>query len=282
MRAAFLAACLFATAVYAPLSQSAEQPRAALPDEGFLGDPVPITTPALLDRVGAELLQRQYETLAQMRGARVQYAPNGTVRHLSGRTGIFVNSSDWKVGMAAPAELLNRIGPLLLAAGGESVRIRYIDRDPPPPGTKSFGIVVRFVQHIHDRPVRSSTVNVAIDPGTGEVTWITSNFLPDRGLAREPKITGDTAKQALLAELANNKKSSQDMSFIDQPALAYSFEEHVGGERGGGGRLVWVVPYSSPGENWEATVDALDGKVLSIQSTTLHSLNRQIGSAEKN
>ncbi len=181
--------------------------------------------------------------------------------------------------MTAPAELLERIGPVLFAAGEESLRIRYIDRDPPRPGTKSFGIVVRFVQYIHDRPVRSSAVNIAIDPDSGEVTWITSNFLPDRGLAREPKIAMDVARQALLAELANNKQSPQDIQFLDEPALAYSFEEYVNGEPAGGGRLVWVVPYTSPGETWEAEVDALDGKVLSIQRLTRHALNQQVDPA---
>lgn len=69
--------------------------------------------------------------------------------------------------------------------------IRRINREPPRPGTKPFGDVVRFEQYILDRPVRFSGVNIAVDPDRGEVTWISSTFMPDRGLAREPRAIGE-------------------------------------------------------------------------------------------
>jgi hypothetical protein len=109
-----------------------------------------------LERFGAASLNAQSEFLKRMPDAEVRYGENGAISWLRGRTGIVLLSglAQFKVGQGSK-ELLQNIGPALLASGTEELRVQYI----------------------RGREVQDSSLNIVLNQQTNEITLVVANFL---------------------------------------------------------------------------------------------------------
>ena len=98
------------------------------------------------------------------------------------------------------------------------------------------------------------------------MTLLLADFLPDRGLEHEPRLTAAEAKAKLEAELREIPYQELNPTFQDTPArLAYTFEQWRS-SGGMGGALVWVFPVTYPPAGGELQfgelkVDAATGKI---------------------
>ena len=214
--------------------------------------------------------EAQYEFL-RSHGARVlDWNDNGTVKSME-LTGIFVPGGidGFKVGEPAP-ELLKRIGPALLAVGTEELRVRSVATEAakadPAERAASPDRTIRFSQFIRGREVRWASVNINLNIRTNEVTMVVADFMPDRGLDHEPRLTAAEARKKVEAELREIPYQELNPTFYDTPArLAYAFEQLQSG-RVLGGALVWVfsVQYPPAGgevQFGELMADAALGKI---------------------
>jgi len=148
-----------------------------------------------------EAREAQYEFLRN-HGARVlEWNDNGTV-HSMELTGIFIAGGieSFKDGEPAP-ELLRKIGPALLAAGTEELRVWSVNKEAPRAHPTHPERTVGLQQFIRGREVRGSWINVRVNIRTNELTSVTATFLPDRGLDHEPRLTAAAAMKKLEAEL---------------------------------------------------------------------------------
>ena len=264
---ALCAACALTFGIASSLDRiavSADDPR-----------PVPLSKVPPVARFGQVALDAQSNFLGRMPGVSVRYGDNGAVSEIKGRTGVFLQSglAGFKVGEPSN-ELLEKFSPALLAAGTEELRVFRIASqaaiaDPVAQAT-SPERTIRMVQFIRGREVLRSAVNISLNTQTNEVTHLVADFLPDRGLEHEPKLTAADARAHVEALMRDSVlEDEQKIIFEAAPArLAYAFEEI--GDRGGiGGVLVWVFQASRAGESVEASVSALTGQVIRIDETAM-------------
>ncbi|HEY7639238.1 MAG TPA: hypothetical protein VH814_05905 [Steroidobacteraceae bacterium] len=213
----------------------------------------------------------QYEFLRRVNAAEVQWAANGSVSLLMAPKGIALKTGieGFKVGQPAP-ELLEKVGPAMLATGREELRVINVTRaSEMPERMPNRRTIVRLGEYIRDREVSLSSVNIALDEQTNEVTMLVVGFfLPDRGLSHEPRLTAAQARAKLEAELRAIPYQEMNPTFEDTPArLAYSFEQWGSdGGAGIGGALVWVFAAQFPPAGDEVQignlmVDATTGKI---------------------
>lgn len=235
----------------------------------------PLSRVPPVERFGQAALDSQSEFLQRMHGVSVRYGDNGAVSEIRGRTGVLLGSglAGFKVNQPSP-ELLEKFGPALLAAGTEELRVFRIAGQAaiadPVARAKSPDRTIRFVQYIRGREVLRSAVNISLNTQTHEVTHFVADFLPDRGLEHEPKLTAAAARARVEATMRESVlEEDQRIVFEAAPArLAYAFEEI--GDRGGiGGVLVWVFQASRAGESVEASVSASTGEVIRIDETAM-------------
>jgi Zn-dependent metalloprotease len=226
-----------------------------------------------VERFGQAALDAQSEFLQRMPGVQIRYGANGAVSEVKGHTGVFLQSglAGFKVNEPAK-ELLEKIGPALLAAGTEELRVFRIaphaakadpiERESSPERT------VKTRQYIRGREVQLSSVNISLNTQTNEVVHLVANFLPDRGLPHEPKLTAAQARAKVEAAMRDSVlEEEQKLIFQDAPArLAYAFED-IGDDGGIGGALVWVLAATRAGEPLEANVNALTGEVVGLRGT---------------
>jgi Zn-dependent metalloprotease len=248
--AALCAACALVVGIPALLTFAAAAEREA-------GQPVVRHLSDVALPVDAETLDRQYRALSSMPSVKVAYSALGPVRSVEGPTGIVLSNPTrhLQAGSAAP-EILQKFKDVLLAAGSETLKVRgnqmsaagrhrYIDTD----------------QFINGIPVLYGSVSLRFEEGSGLVDLLGANFLPDRGLPRQPKISeADAAKRVVqhLVERGGAKPGSVETS---PPTLAYH-GTHPGSTRG---RLVWAVParYTAEGsEDGIFWIDAVDGEYV--------------------
>jgi hypothetical protein len=227
-----------------------------------------------------EVREAQYEFLRSHGAQEIQWNENGTVRSMKLK-GIFLpNGLDgFQRGQPAP-ELLEKIGPALLAAGTEELRVWNVSKQTPRADpTRPPDLSASFQQFIRGREVRGSWVRISVDIHTNEVTSITATFLPDRGLNHEPRLTGTEARKKLDAELREIPYQALEPAFYDTPPrLAYAFEQWGPGGGVLGGALVWVFEVTFPpaggeGQFGQLMVDAATGK-MTPHDNVLRSWNR--------
>lgn len=205
----------------------------------------------------------QYEFLRNHGAQEVEWHANGTVRSMKVR-GIFLRSGieGLKVDQPAP-EILEAIGPALLPRGREELRVRSV-------GRQLQGIVIKLDQFMDGREVEWAGVNIVLNEQTNEVTLVVANFMPDRGLDHQPRLSPVAAR--LKAETTMRESlqllglTDRELSFSDTPArLAYEFEK-IESSTVLGGALVWV--FSAQGVNsqgwFRVCIDAATGKVVRL------------------
>jgi hypothetical protein len=226
---------------------------------GCLLYPDPTNDPCRVERAA------QYEFLRSHPAAAIQWGGNGQVMHLKDPVGIVLPSGVAGFQVDQPArELLEKIGPLLLATGTEELRVLAVDRQGPqgPAG----GTFVRMGEFIRGLEVVQAYVNIVLDERTNEIILLYADFLPDRGLEHEPRLSAAEARQKLEAELREVPYQNSHASLYDTPPhLAYTFEQW--GKSGGlGGALVWVFhaefpPAGGEGQFRDVNADAATGKM---------------------
>jgi hypothetical protein len=203
-----------------------------------------------------------------MPAVQFSYGENGAVSEVRGHTGIFLPSGldGFKVNEPAK-DLLEKIGPALLASGTEELRVFNINRKAPIVRRDSPERSVRLDQYIRGREVQGAAVNITLNIQTNEITAIETNFLPDRGLQHEPKLTAAQARAKVEAAMRDSGlEEKRKIIFEDSPArLAYAFEDFVDG-RSIGGVLVWVFQATRSGESVDVVVNSLTGEVVRVRS----------------
>ena len=216
-----------------------------------------------------EARDAQYAFMRSHDAQDIEWLANGTIRSMKA-TGIFLRSgfANLKIDQPAP-EILEAIGPALLARGTEELRVRRISRTLVP-----GEIDIRLDQFIGGYEVLWASVTIILKEQTNEVTQVFATFMPDRGLDHEPRLSADQAKTKAPATLRERAQASfgpqaRELSIADTPAatLAYEFER-VGAAAILGGALVWIFSVQgddSPG--YQCSVDAATGKVLRVWAT---------------
>jgi hypothetical protein len=160
--------------------------------------------------------------------------------------------------------LLEKLGPLLDAAGAEELRVAAVIERPGEAGLLErwqSPRTIKLVQFIRGREVRDGFVTISFDAFTHEVTLLGANFLPDRGLNDKPRLTAAQAKaQAVrqvgdpLATLAFDEKSAR-LAYDSAPSADFGSL---------GGQLVWVFLAKDPrsDEPYEISVSSATGRII--------------------
>jgi hypothetical protein len=213
--------------------------------------------------VDTEALHRQYVALSAMPSVEVTYSALGPVRLVQGAIGIVLSSETRNLerGQEAP-ELLQKFKNVLLAMGSETLKV---SRNERPPGQYRYLTTDLFINGI---PVLYGGVSLKIDEATGLVEVLGANFVPDRGLPRQPNLSqADAAKRAAqyVVEHRGAKPGSVEASAV---TLAYQ-GTNPGSTRG---RLVWTVHARWPGPSGSFEdgdfkdgifwIDAIDGEYV--------------------
>jgi hypothetical protein len=210
--------------------------------------------------------EAQYEFLRNHPAAGIEWGDNGQVRQLTSPTGIVLPTGieGFQVDQPAPADLFKKIGPLLLARGTEELRVSRINRQGLIRGT-----TIHLREFIRGREVVNAWVQIILNEETNEVMHLLADFLPDRGLEHEPRLTAAEARMRLDTEL--REIAYRELTLFDTPArLAYSFEQW--GSRGGiGGALVWAFsvrypPAGGEGRFAEVMIDAASGEITAREN----------------
>lgn len=230
---------------------------------GCLLHPGPADDPCRVER------EAQYEFLRKHPAAEIDWGDNGTIRRLKNPRGLVLAGGIEGFQVGQPArELIEKIGPALLATGREELRVMQVTRESELPARMpDRKAVVRLQEFIRGREVMQGSVNIALNEQTNEVTLLVAEFLPDRGLEHEPRLTAAEARARVEAELREIPYQEMNLTFQDAPArLAYSFE--VWGASGGiGGVLVWAfptmtsIPEQAEGSFGDLGVSAATGKI---------------------
>jgi hypothetical protein len=166
----------------------------------------------------------------------------------------------FQVEQPAPAELLQKLSPLLDAAGSEELRVAPVstyaaNADLIDGRGRPVDATIWLDQFIRGREVRQGFVLIGFNTRTKEVTLLNADFLPDRGLDHLPGLTAGQAKAKAERQLRNPR---EPMGFDDTPAqLAYQRD----------GQLVWVFTanglYSH--QPYLISVSSMSGKVVEMQ-----------------
>jgi hypothetical protein len=175
----------------------------------------------------------------------------------------------FQIEQPAPAELLQKLSPLLDAAGSEELRVAPVsayagNADLIDGRGRPVEATIWLDQFIRGHEVRQGFVLIGFNTRTREVTLLNANFLPDRGLDHTPRLTAGQAKAKADPQLRNPR---DPMGFDDTPArLAYEFERT--GEFGGrDGKLVWIFNanglYSH--QPYQISASSMSGRVVRIQ-----------------
>lgn len=207
--------------------------------------------------VDAEILDRQYRTLSSMPSVTVVYSALGPVRSVQGATGIVLSTSTRSLaaGAAAP-EVLAKLKELLLAAGSETLKVRWNEMT----ATRR---VINLDQFIGGIPVLYGGVSIQFEDATGLVDSVDATFLPDRGLPHQPTLTDTDAAKLAVQFLVKSEMAKAGSVKTSTPSLAY-VGTHPDSTRG---HLVWVVPatyttaFDTAGDGifW---IDATDGELV--------------------
>jgi hypothetical protein len=209
------------------------------------------STPRLLDvqelpiQVEPAALQRQYDALQAMRLDSIEYSHLGSVKRISGDTGVVLPSraADLKAGDSG-ADLLQLFGDILLAHGTETLKVTR--NDAVYHGTNSSKRGVRLSQEIDGIPVINSFIGINYDEVMRRVSRFVASFMPDRGLLRTPKLSAQQAEQIAGGEI------------VEPTYLGYYVP--CCGPRPP--KLVWAISIWIPTRHEMVYVDAVTGLLL--------------------
>lgn len=218
-------------------------------------------TPKLLDAralpvaMDGDILQRQYDALARMQLQTIEYSAQGPVQSIDGWTGLALagNARMLKKGDSG-AEVLQQFKDLLLAAGSETLEVRY--NNFVDASTRNLTLA----QSIHGIPVLFSVVTVEYNDTTGEVTGFTALFVPDRDLPSKPALSAPQAEQLVsqFLEVANDSRAKQ-VEIDEGTYLGY----FVNVTEPRPPSLAWVVRATlAGGDREDFIVDAMTGEIL--------------------
>lgn len=221
--------------------------------------------------VEPDALQRQFDALQAMQLRTLQYSLRGPVHYIKGDTGVVLPSyvANLKEGDSG-VEFLQLFKDILLASGTETLKVTRSEARP------SSARRLVFSQSIRGIPVIDGLVAVEYDDATSRVSDFIANFVPDRGLTRDPKISATRAEQSVAETLALAKDGrAEGMEIIAGTYLGYY---QVPSELTAP-YLVWVVSVEFKGEHELFIVDAVtgivvDGKLQSLRLTrTVYNAN---------
>jgi hypothetical protein len=217
--------------------------------------------------VDADTLERQYTALSSMPAVKVVYSTLGPVRSVEGSTGILLSSParNFKTGDNA-AEVLQKFKDVLLATGSETLKVSGMQMSAT--GRHRYIATDQFINGI---PVLYGSVSVRFEEGSGLVDSLGANFLPDRGLPRQPKISAADAAKRVEQILVERGMAKPGSVSISAPTLAYT-GTHPGSTRG---HLIWAVPARFTPADVGATdgmfwIDAVDGKYVGSDAISKH------------
>ncbi len=220
----------------------------------------------------------QYEFIQRHAAGELVWNDNGTVKSLKTK-GVVLKTgiTGFQVGQPA-AELLEKLGPALLATGTEELRVAHVHRDAPKLKPDSPERSIRFDQFIRGRQVRTGSVKITFNIQTNEVMAFGADFLPDRGLDHKPKLTEDRARAKAEILMRKSPFAGAVVTFSDEtaPYLAYAFEEL--GEFGVvGGALVWVFQAKTEWDEWtEVNISAATGESIPRYSLSSYWYMREV------
>jgi len=182
-----------------------------------------------------------------------------------------IGIEDFKRAQPAPPELLEKIGPLLCAAGTEELRVHSVSGDAVfGDPAREAERVIKLRQFIGGREVLLGWVSISLNIRTHEVMSINANFLPDRDVEHEPRLTAGQirANAARMQQSLNQQLGSTDRQFRfgdgPDPKLLYDIEQV--GFAPVRGILVWDLSVIDQ-ESWEwyqVYVDAATGRLVRV------------------
>lgn len=168
------------------------------------------------------------------------------------------------VDQPAPAEVLEKLGPYLDAAGSEELRVAAVIEQP---GEENLverwqsPRTIRLVEFIRGRQVLQSSVNVTLNAWTHEATLLNANFLPDRGLNPKPRLNAAQARAKAEAQIRNVGEPLA----VDEASARLAYDSEPGGAFGkSGGQLVWLFQAEGRDsyEPYQLSVSSATGKVI--------------------
>lgn len=232
---------------------------AAWAQEQPTSEPKLLRSQELVIEVEPEALQRQYLALQAMRLDSVEYSQLGSVKRLVGDTGLTLPSqaSELRAGDSAGA-VLQLLKDLLLAKGTETLVVTRHDEIGYKADPSTRGL--RLAQEIRGVPVVNSFIGISYSDASKEISKIVSVFVPDRGLAREAKVSAIRAEQVVPeAHAAMKESDSTQIEILEGTHLAYYHEPPDPTPP----RLVWVVHAQlGAGSQWIYYVDAVSGTLI--------------------
>jgi hypothetical protein len=215
--------------------------------------------------VEQESLQRQYDALMAMRVESVEYSQLGSVKRVVGSKGLLLPShiDELEPGDSA-ADVLLLLTDLLLANGTETLRVTRPDEAGYLPNRSLRAL--RLSQEIRGIPVVNSFLGINYDNKTREVSKLVANFVPDRGLDFEPKISAERAEQLVTRAV------------VEKARLTYYFNP----KNPISTKLAWVVRVQqADGMQWSYYVNAITGLIVArvpeSQSLTNTGKNPRVG-----
>jgi hypothetical protein len=223
------------------------------------GPPVLRQPEDLTVAVDAALLKKQFDALAAMPSVQVAYSIRGPVVSIFGETGVVLPASVRELKQGDSARIiLDTFRDVLLATGSETFTVTQnwlID---------SNRRALHAEESILGRPVVNGRLMLEIDESTGQVRRLETNFLPDRDLPRDARMSAERASQLVTQalEVSTDAKPGTAQG-QGTPALAY-FGSWPKSERG---QLVWTVPmhYECPTgiqQDEAVFIDAIDGTIV--------------------
>jgi len=215
--------------------------------------------------VRQEALQRQYDALKAMRVESVEYSGLGSVRRIIVGKGLVLPAriDDLRAGDSADG-VLQLLKDLLLANGSETLRVTRHDEAGYLPNRSLRSL--RLSQEIRGIPVVNSFLGINYDDKTREVSELVANFVPDRGLDYEPKISAAGAEQLVTGTVVETSR----LTYYFNPKDPIST------------RLAWAVRVQqAEGMQWSYYVNAITGLIIArvpeSQSLTNSGGNPRVG-----
>lgn len=176
-----------------------------------------LATQELPVEVSSQTLQKQYDALLGMSLQRIEYSTRGPVHLIQGNTGMVLpaEATGRKEGDSAN-DILPLIKDIVLASGTETLSVRGVSV------LDSSARALKLSQSIRGIPVIHGRVAIGYDELTKRVDSVTTHFIPDRGLPREPKLSAKQAEQVVPEVLAAAEKlSSTDIRIKEGTYLGY-------------------------------------------------------------
>lgn len=202
--------------------------------------------------INKEEIDAQADALAVIPSVRVKFGPNRVPTAIEGLIGVLRSSATQKELDA----LMSALRPIFLGTGTESLRhgevIDYPERDTR---------YIALRQFIRGLPVREAALTLETEASTGQIRAIRGRFLPDRGLAAEPKIKREDVGSRLAAEIQSAGYTIASFTILEGPELMYTMNVNQSGWLVWQAAISYEVGNGSLVSQW-AYLDARDGQIV--------------------